>query len=145
MKLPFIEIGDQVFLADGGAAFGAVRAVGVGGRPDLRVHVEGSGEHVIPYEAIAKVASQKVIVSWDRLGVEVQRAIAHALDHEDFPPPGEEVELVPAPPEDDDPQDDSWAPGFVGHRPASPPGELPGRDVGSRFGAPPSIAGNHKR
>jgi hypothetical protein len=145
VKLPFVEVGFPVFLVDGGDAFGAVRIVGVGGRPDLRVHVEGSGEHVIPYEAIEKVASKKVIVSWGRLGAEVQRAIAHALDLEDFPPSGEdEVELVPPPPVDDDPQDDSWAPSFEGHHPLSPKDELPGRDVGSHYGVPPSIAGSHK-
>ena len=110
MKLPAVEIGYPVFASDGTQAFGAVRKIGVGGRPDLLVYVEGSGEHVIPYQAIEKVVAKKVVVRWDRLEPDIQRAIAHADDLEDFPPPGEEVELLPAAPAEDDPQDDSWAP-----------------------------------
>ena len=141
---PAVEIGYAVFLSDRGDAFGAVRKVGVGGRPDLVVHVEGSGEHVIRYEAIEKVVAKKVVVHRALLEARVQRAIAHVLDREEIPPPAE-VELVPPPPDEDDAQDDSWAPAWQPPRRASPPGELPGRDVGSRYGAPPSVAGQKSR
>jgi len=114
VKLPAVEIGFPVFVGDGSAAFGAVRKVGVGGRPDLLVYVEGAGEHVIPYEAIEKVVAKRVVVRPESLGEEIRQAIAHAIDREDFPPPGGEVELVPGPPDADDPQDDSWAPSWDG-------------------------------
>ena len=146
--LPYIEPGWQVFLADGADAFGAVRKLGHGDGAHLLVHVEGTGDFVLSVDDIEAVHDQKVIIHWDGLPEVMKEAIRHATDREDFPPEdpdGEnEVELVPPPPTDDDPADDSWAPRWEGPRVESPPWELPGRDVGSRYGAPPSVKGRAK-
>jgi hypothetical protein len=91
--LPLIRSGDQVFLAGGTGAFGAVRQV----RPGwIVINVEGGGDFPIALDAVAAVTAGKVTLRWDRLQNDLQRAIAHALDVEDFPPEGEgEVEIVP--------------------------------------------------
>ena len=101
-KLPLIESGWQVFLVGSSAAFGAVRAVFYEGLPQLLVNVEGGGDFRVPLDAVAEVSpSKKVIVRWDHLPDDMRHAIRHTLDVEDFPPPGDEVELVPPPSEDD--------------------------------------------
>ena len=64
-----IAIGDQVFVADGGEVFGAVRRVAPYGRPELVIYVENAGDFVVPLEAVEAVHSQKVIVNcrnWSR-------------------------------------------------------------------------------
>jgi hypothetical protein len=129
-RLPYIEIGYQVFLGDGADAFGAVRDIVPDGRPVLLVNIENAGDVKVPLDAVVKVASKKVIVDWDRLDPQVQEAIRHTIDAEDFPPPGGEVDLEPASYEDED-QDDRRV--YDGPRVASPPDELPGRDEGSRL------------
>jgi hypothetical protein len=139
-KLPLIEPGYSVCLYDGGDSFGAVRRLVLardGAAPVLEVNVENAGDLLIPLDAVDKVAAQRVVVRWDRLPPEVQEAIRHTVDQEDFPPPGGEVELVQRAPDEPDEDDASLydAPAL-----ASPPGELPGRDAGS-YGAPPSISG----
>ncbi|OGA35225.1 MAG: hypothetical protein A3F75_12025 [Betaproteobacteria bacterium RIFCSPLOWO2_12_FULL_64_23] len=128
-------IGSDVFLGDGSDAFGAVRDITAAG---LLVNVEGAGDFRIAADAIEKVVAGRVVVRWDALDAPLQEAIRHTEDREEPSPTGEEVELVP-PPGDED-QDESWAPDFAGPRRESPPWELPGRDVGSLLGAPPSIS-----
>ncbi len=93
-NLQRIEVGFDVFLADGAASFGAVRNV----RDDrLIVNVENAGDLAIPLEAVVKVAADKVILDWNQLPPRVQEAIRHTTDVEDFPPRDEgEVELVGA-------------------------------------------------
>ncbi len=81
-KLPLIEIGYQVFTKDGGEEFGAVRQVVPGGRPEIVVYVENTGDFVIPLAAIAAVHSQKVIVDVEQLDERVRVAIGHAHDAE---------------------------------------------------------------
>jgi hypothetical protein len=127
----------QVFLADGASAFGAVRAVRPFGRQSLRVNIEGAGDVEIPLDAVVKVVAQRVVVAWDRLTPEVQEHIRHTLDVEDFPPDDEpEAELEPA---SEDPEDEDDRSLYDGPLVRSPPDELNGRDVGSRYGAPPSV------
>jgi hypothetical protein len=96
VKLPAIEIGYSVFLGDGGDAFGAVRDIVPDGKPVLLVNVENAGDWQIPLDAIVKVVAKRVVVRYDALDERLQAAIAHTMDQEDFPPPGCEVELVPA-------------------------------------------------
>ena len=96
-KLPLIEIGYELFLGDGAAAFGGVRAVMPGGRPTLLVNIEGAGDVQIPIAAVEKVVEKRVVVRWEALEPDVQVAVKHTLDQEEFPPADEgEVELVPA-------------------------------------------------
>jgi hypothetical protein len=143
-KLPLIEIGFETFLADGAAAFGAVRAVAPGGRPELMVNVEGAGDVRIPLSAVEKVVLDKVVVRWDALEEDVQQAIKHTLDQEDFPPADEgEVELEPAADEDEDRDADDRLL-YDGPLVDSPPDELPGRDAGARYGTPPSVSAKRR-
>ena len=126
-----LGIGYPVFLADGADAFGAVRDIAPDGKPVLLVNIEGAGDVRIPLDAIVKVVSGRVVVSWDRLDEQVQEAIRHTLDQEDFPPEDEgEVELEPA---STDPEDEDVRRYYAGPGVESPPGEMPGRDVGSKF------------
>jgi hypothetical protein len=81
-KLPLIEIGYQVFTSDGGEEFGAVRQVVPGGRPEIVVYIENTGDFVIPLAAITAVHSQKVIVNVGQLDERVRVAIGHAHDAE---------------------------------------------------------------
>lgn len=129
-------VGLAVFLGDGTDAFGAVRGRG---NDFLWVNVENAGDFRVPLAAVEKVVSGKIIVRWDGLPGELQDAIRHTLDQEDFPPPewDPDAEAV------SDLEDEAHV---LGHTQAdSPPDELPGRDIGSRFGAPPSVAARRRR
>ena len=77
-----IEIGFQVFDRDGGQTFGAVRDVCPGGRLELLVNIENSGDHCLPLAAIVDVHSEKVIVDATQLAPTVRDAITHAHDAE---------------------------------------------------------------
>lgn len=81
-KLPLIEVGYQVFARDGGEEFGAVRQVIPGGRPEIVVYVENTGDFVIPLAAVVAVHSQKVIVDVGQLDERLRVAIGHAHDNE---------------------------------------------------------------
>ena len=84
-KLPLIEIGFQVFASGETEEFGAVREVLPGGRPQIVVDIENSGDHVIPLTAITAVTEQKVIVDLRKLPDVVREAVKHAHDAEDYP------------------------------------------------------------
>lgn len=122
-----IGVGFPVFLADGGSSFGAVRILG----RDLVVNVENAGDFRVPIEAIVKVVNKRVVLDWGFLPSGMQEAIKHALDREDYPPREEDPEARVLDDEDARPQDR--------RRGSGPHDELPGRDVGSRYGAPPSV------
>ena len=77
-----IEIGYQVFLVDGGEAFGAVREVAPQGREELVIYVENAGDFVVPITAVEAVHSQKVILNYNKLEPRLQQAIRHAHDAE---------------------------------------------------------------
>jgi hypothetical protein len=81
-KLPLIEIGDQVFLQDGGEEIGAVRQVVPDNRPEIVVYIENTGDFVVPLEAILAVHSHKVIVDPLKLDPAAQVAIGKAHDAE---------------------------------------------------------------
>jgi hypothetical protein len=139
-KLPLIEAGYTLFLSDGGESFGAVRRVSMeGSEPALEVNVEGAGDFQVALDAVEKVASTRVVLRFDRLAPAMQEAIRHAVDVEDYPPPGE-VELVTS---DNDNLDEDDASRYDAPPLQSAPGEMPGRDAGS-YGAPPSISGRRR-
>jgi hypothetical protein len=140
-KLPLIELGYQCFLSDGGEMFGAVREVVPGGRPELVVNIENAGDFRLPLSAVEKVVEKRVVMRWADLEERVQEAIRHTLDREEADDE-EEVELVPA---SEDSEDADVGSLYDGPRHVSPPGELPGRDVGSRYGAPPSVTAPRRR
>ena len=76
---PRVEVGYQVFVADGGDEVGAVREV----QPDgLIVYVENAGEFRVPSAAVEAVHFQKVILTCGKLSPSMRRAIGHAHDAE---------------------------------------------------------------
>src|SRR2546428_12124454 len=78
-----IAIGDQVFVADGGEVFGAVRQVTPHDRPELVVYVENAGDFVVSLEAVEAVHAQKGIVNCRKLEPRLREAIGHAHDAEE--------------------------------------------------------------
>jgi len=72
----------QVFLTDGGEAFGAVREVAPQGREELVIYAENAGDFVVPITAVEAVHSQKVILNYNKLEPRLQQAIRHAHDAE---------------------------------------------------------------
>jgi hypothetical protein len=83
-KLPLIEVGYQVFASDGGEEFGAVRDVAPNRQPEIVVYVENSHEFTLPLSAVTAVHSGKVLVDVAQLPSEMQEAIRHAHDREQF-------------------------------------------------------------
>jgi hypothetical protein len=78
-----IEVGYQVFVADGGEEVGAVRQVAPDGQPELVIYVENAGDFVVPLAAVKAVHFQKVILDCDKLEHRLRRAIGHAHDAEE--------------------------------------------------------------
>jgi hypothetical protein len=78
-----IEVGHQVFVADGGEEVGAVRQVAPDGQPELVIYVENAGDFVVPFTAVKAVHFQKVILDCDKLEPRLRRAIGHAHDSEE--------------------------------------------------------------
>ena len=73
------EIGDQVFLEEGGEEVGAVRAV----RPaNLRIYVENAGDFDVPNEAVRACHDGKVVLDVAQLSESLRDAIEHAHDSE---------------------------------------------------------------
>lgn len=83
-KIPLINVGDQVFVREGGEEFGAVRDVAPDGRPEIIAYIENSGSFTIPLSAITAVHDGKVIVDLDKLSIDAQVAVRHAHDGEQF-------------------------------------------------------------
>jgi hypothetical protein len=81
-----IEVGFQVFLADGGEEVGAVRDL-CGGRPEILVYVENAGDFPVPLDVIKAVHYQKVILDSGRLPSDLRRAVgaAHTAETNDEP------------------------------------------------------------
>ena len=75
-----IAEGFDVFLHDGGTAFGAVRQV----RPhEIVIYVEGGGDFVVPRTAIRDAHAEKVILDGGKIEPRLKDAIAHAHRRED--------------------------------------------------------------
>ncbi len=78
-----IEVGFLTFIADGEAAFGAVRQVAPNGRRELVIYVENAGDFVVPLAAVEAVHAHKVILNRHKLAPALRDAIGHAHDAED--------------------------------------------------------------
>ena len=78
-----IEEDFQVYARDGEVAFGAVRLVSPGGRPEIVVYVENAGEFTVPLSAVRDVHDEKVILDCEKLSRELRVAIGHAHSGED--------------------------------------------------------------
>jgi hypothetical protein len=79
-KLTTVEVGYQVFVAEGGEEIGAVRAVSA---HDLVVYVENAGDFKVAAEAVSSVHDGKVVLEPGRLDPALRAAIAHAHDREE--------------------------------------------------------------
>lgn len=75
-----IREGFDVFVHDGEKAVGAVREVYKHG---IVIYVENAGDFVVPFEAVAEVHSEKVVLDRARLDSRLKQAIGHAHDAED--------------------------------------------------------------
>ncbi|HEX4159035.1 MAG TPA: hypothetical protein VHY79_11200 [Rhizomicrobium sp.] len=78
-----IEEGFEVFVHDGDVAFGAVREVRPGGRPEIVVYIESAGEFTVPFSAVRDVHDEKVVLDCAKLGRALKEAIGHAHLRED--------------------------------------------------------------
>ncbi len=70
-----VQIGDQVYLEEGGVPFGAVRGVQ---RHGLNIYVENAGDFDIRADAVKTIHDGKVVLLESRLGPSLRTAIAHA-------------------------------------------------------------------
>jgi hypothetical protein len=75
-----IREGFGVFVHDGEKAVGAVREVHEHG---IVIYVENAGDFVVPFESVADVHSEKVILNGTKLDARLKEAIGHAHDAED--------------------------------------------------------------
>jgi len=78
-----IEEDFEVFVHDGDVAFGAVREVRPGGRPEIVVYIENAGDFTVPLSAVRDVHDGKVILDCARIGRDLKGAIGHAHLDED--------------------------------------------------------------
>lgn len=74
-----IEVGQMVFVADGGVGVGAVRETRDDG---LVVNIQNAGDFVLPLDAVRDVHSGKVVLNVDRLAPEIVEALRHVHDAE---------------------------------------------------------------
>ena len=74
-----VQVGDQVYVKEGGEELGAVREVHA---HELVVYVENAGDFRIGSAALISAHDGKVIVDEKHLAPELKQAIAHAHDRE---------------------------------------------------------------
>jgi hypothetical protein len=77
-KLPFIDIGYQLFIDSMAEEVGAIRDVAPEGRPELLIYVENAGEFRVPLTAVKSVLEEKVVLAADRLPAELRQSIERA-------------------------------------------------------------------
>lgn len=70
-----VQIGDQLYLEEGGTTFGAVRAVQ---RHGLQIYVENAGDFDVREDAVRAVHHGKVLLDEARLSPPVREAIQRA-------------------------------------------------------------------
>ena len=75
-----IKEGFDVFLTEGGHAFGAVRQVR---KSELVIYVENAGDFEVPLAAIKDAGAGKVVLDLGRLEPKLRSAIARAHSGED--------------------------------------------------------------
>jgi len=78
-----IREGFDVFVHDGEKAFGAVRSVSPGGKPQIVVYVENAGDFVVPLTAVREVHDEKVVLDCAKIAPDLKQAIGHAHQGED--------------------------------------------------------------
>lgn len=74
-----VQVGDQVYLKEGGTMVGAVRAVHQHG---LQIYVENAGDFQVASGAIKTVHDGKVVLNVEKLELTLRKAVAHAHEAE---------------------------------------------------------------
>ncbi|GAB6197170.1 hypothetical protein [Lysobacter xanthus] len=74
-----IEVGQMVFVADGGLGVGAVRETR---ESEFVVNIQNAGDFVLPNSAVRDVHSGKVVLDLERLEPGVVEALRHVHDAE---------------------------------------------------------------
>lgn len=74
-----IEVGQMVFVVDGGVGIGAVRETR---QTEVVVNIQNAGDIVLPLAAVRDVHSGKVLLDLDRLEPDVLEALRHVHDAE---------------------------------------------------------------
>jgi hypothetical protein len=79
-----IQEGFDVFIHDGGKAFGAVRQVH---GHSIVIYVENAGDFAVPLTAVKEVESEKVVLDSTKLELKLREAIrrAHAIEDPRIP------------------------------------------------------------
>jgi hypothetical protein len=75
-----IQEGFDVFLHDGGHAFGAVRQVH---KDSIVVYIENNNDFTVPMSAVKEVESEKVVLDSAKIDTKLREAIRRAHSGED--------------------------------------------------------------
>jgi len=75
-----VRDGFDVFVTEGGHAFGAVRQVR---KSELVIYVENAGDFEVPFEAVKEAGDGKVVLDKSHLSPKLCQAIANAHRGED--------------------------------------------------------------
>jgi hypothetical protein len=75
-----VQDGFDVFLTEGGHAFGAVRQVR---KHELVIYIENAGDFEVPFEAVKDAGDGKVVLDEKHLSPKLREAIAAAHRRED--------------------------------------------------------------
>jgi hypothetical protein len=75
-----IQEGFDVFLHDGGHAFGAVRQVH---KDNIVVYIENAGDFTVPMSSVKEVEAEKVVLDGAKLDPKLREAIRKAHSGED--------------------------------------------------------------
>jgi hypothetical protein len=78
-----ISVDFEVFVHDRDVAFGAVREIRPGGRPEIVIYIENAGDFIVPLSAVRDVHDEKVILDCGKLDRDLKRAIGRAHAAED--------------------------------------------------------------
>jgi phosphosulfolactate synthase (CoM biosynthesis protein A) len=82
-SLNAVRVGFQVFIEEGAAECGAVRAVAPEGRAEIVVYIENAGDFTVAADAIRSAHDSKVVLDSTRVDKDLLAAIAHAHDREE--------------------------------------------------------------
>jgi hypothetical protein len=82
-KLNPIKVGYQSYLEEGGDPFGAVRQIAPGGRDEVTIYIENSGDFRVDSRAVKSVHDGKVVLDRNHLETQLLEAIRHAHDREE--------------------------------------------------------------